>query len=170
MSLNFNMKLIVFLIIFSTFLSGPQSGPTQQDKARLAELMNDDSFTMVDREVTEWLSAINKPKQKIYDAYLTKSLAIVKVRFRQRAGWEGQYTIVWCTVAAGKVEIVEAYFGDESGSGELKYIRQHQPEEIRLGQFLDSRKCVPFEPKREKSSIELCVSYKVEKDSKWKAF
>ena len=143
----------------------------KKETALVETLLQDRSFTVVNRESAEWLSTINQPKEAIYKAYVSRSPETLKVLFRQRAGWEGQYTMVWCTVAGGKIAIVEAYFGDPSGSGELQYVRQYEPEEITLGYFNKDRKCEPFPSEITSSPTrELCISYKVPSETKSRVF
>jgi len=167
---NSIMKVLIWSIVLGLLVTPIQSGVSLEDRALLEKLKIDKSFTTIDRNSAEWLSTINIPKQEIYKAYLTKSSEIIKVFIRQSAGWEGQYTMTWCTVTGGRVTIVEAYFGDISGSGELQYVRQYQPEEISVGYFEKNRKCVDFPSAKVPLSAELCISYKVPSEPKVKVF
>ncbi|MFL6230878.1 MAG: hypothetical protein ACJ741_19050 [Pyrinomonadaceae bacterium] len=147
-----------------------QASVSPEEKALLEKLSHDNSFIVIDRDAEEYVSAINAPKQKLYTAYLEKSPGIVKVFIRARAGWEGQYTMTWFTVDHGKVRIVEAYFGDPSGSGELQYVREYMPEEIRLGYYDKNWKCAPLVGSKISRSAELCIGYKVPSKEREKIF
>ena len=166
------MKLVILLIALlswglTTFAQGLVS---PEEKALLEQLSHDASFTVIDRDSAEYVSTINSPKQALYRAHLEKSQGVVKVFKKQRAGWEGQYTMTWFTVDHGKVKLVEAYFGDPSGSGELQYVREYNPEEITLGYFDKNRLCVPLPSTNVPRSAELCIGYKVSSESKLKTF
>jgi len=166
------MKILALLatLLACSLMSLAQASVSPEEKALLEKLSRDYSFTAIDRDATEYLSTINSPKQKLYTAYLEKSSEIVKVFKKARAGWEGQYTMIWFTVDHGKVNIVEAYFGDPSGSGELQYVREYKPQEIRLGYYDKDWKCVPLSRNKVPSSKELCIGYKVPSEQEEKIF
>ena len=143
----------------------------KKETSLIDRLMQDRSFTVVNRDSAESLTTVNGPKEAIYKAYVSRSPETVKVLFRQSAGWEGQYIMIWCTVAGGKITIVEAYFGDPSGSRDLKYVRQYEAVEIALGYFDKDRRCEPLPSNTKRSpNSELCVSYKVPNDTTSRVF
>jgi hypothetical protein len=166
------MKLpaLIMTILACGLTAFAQDSVSPEDKALLEKLSRDSSYTVIDRDAAEYLSTINSPKQKLFTAYLGKSPDVVKVFKRARAGWEGQYTMTWFTVDHGKVKIVEAYFGDPSGSGELQHVREYMPEEIRLGYYDKNRKCVPLIGNNIPRSEELCIGYKVPSEQREKIF
>ena len=141
-----------------------------EDKALLDKLSHDKSFTVIDRTTAGYLSTINDPKRALYKSYLEKSPDTLKVFLRTRAGWEGQYTMTWFTVESGSVSIVEAYFGDVSGSGELQYVREYKPEKLILGYFDKNWKCVPLPANGASKIDELCIGYYVPSEPRMKVF
>jgi hypothetical protein len=166
------MKLfaLTITILGCCLIAFAQETVSPENKALLDKLSHDSSFTMIDRDSAEYLSTINSPKQKLYAAFLEKSPEIVKVFKKSRAGLEGQYTMTWFTVDHGKVKIVEAYFGDPSGSKELQYVHQYAPEEIRLGYYDKNRGCAPLPNNKIPRTGELCIGYKVPSEQVEKIF
>jgi hypothetical protein len=141
-----------------------------EDKALLDKLQKDHSFFEVDRDAEKWLDRINNSKWALYRAFKEKSSTPVKVFLRRSAGWEGQFTMTWFTVASGKPTIVEAYFGDPSGSGELQSVRQYSPDKLVLGNYDKDRKCVPTQRFGISKTKELCLLYNVPSGATMKVF
>jgi len=131
------------------------------DKALLDKLQKDHSFFEVDRDEEKWLDRINNSKWALYRAFHEKSPTTVKVFLRRSAGWEGQVTKTWFTVASGKATIIEAYFGDPSGSSELQSVRQYKPDKLVLGTYDKNWKCVPTTRFGNSKTAELCLLYNV---------
>jgi hypothetical protein len=136
-----------------------QGTVSPEDKALLDKLTHDHSFFEIDREAAEWLDETNNPKWALYRAFHEQSPNTVKVFLRRRAGWEGQFTMTWFTVASGKATIVEAYFGDPSGSGELQSVRTYTPDKLVLGTYDKHWKCVPTTRFGNSKTEELCLLY-----------
>jgi hypothetical protein len=164
------LSLLVLAILFSGLTVYGQDCVSPEDKALLEKLSRDRSFTVIDRDGPGWLDRINGPKRTLYQAYVEKSLGIVKVFKRQRAGWEGQYTMTWFTVLSGKITIVEAYFGDPFGPNELQYVHQYAPDKITLGYFDKSWECVPLPASGIPKTAELCIGYNVSSEPTMKIF
>ena len=167
------MKLLVLTIAILTYglTAAAQGSVSLEEKALLERLSRDNSFTFIDRLSSDgYLPEINVPKQKLYKAYLEKSAEVVKVSKKATAGWEGQYTMTWFAVDHGKVRIVEAYFGDPSGSGELQYLREYVPEVITIGHYAKDWQCEPLKDRKIREYQELCISYKVSSEQREKIF
>lgn len=166
------MKLYLAVIAVSLFTSTMycQGMVSAEDKALLDQLRYDHSFFEVDRDESEWLYETNTPKWTLYRAFHEKTPTTVKVRLRKRAGWEGQYTITWFTVASGKATIVEAYFGDPSGSDELQSVRTYTPDKLVLGTYDRHWKCVPTTRFGDSKTAELCLLYNVPAGTTMKVF
>jgi len=141
-----------------------------EDKALLDKLQRDHSFFEVDLDEEKSLDRTNNSKWALYRAFHEKSPTTVKVFFRQRAGWEGQFTETWFTVASGKATIVEAYFGDPSGSGELQSVRQYIPDKLVLGTYDKDRTCVPTTRFGNSKTKALCLLYNVPSKSTMRVF
>ena len=161
-----SLALIVILLAcgLTVFAQDPVAS---EDKALLEQLSRDKSFTVMD---SEYLDTLNAQIEKLYLAYLKKLPDIVKVFKRERVGWEGQYTMTWFTVDHGKVKIVEAYFGDPSGSGELQYVRVYSPEGLRLGYLDKDRKFSPLLFGEATRNKRLVVGYQVPSEERNKVF
>ena len=141
-----------------------------EDKALLDKLQKDHSFFEVDRDNEKWLDRINNSKCALYQAFQEKSSTTVKVFLRRRAGWEGQFTMTWFTVASGKATIVEAYFGDPSGSDELQSVRTFTPDKLVLGTYDKNWKCVPTTYFGSSKTAEQCLLYSVPSEVTMKVF
>ena len=142
---------------------------TPEEKALLEQMSHDSSFTVINRE-RDHLAAMNAHKQKLFEAYLKKSPETIKVFKEERVGWEGQYTKTWFMVDHGKVKIIEAYFGDPSGSGKLQYVRTYTPEEIKLGYLDKAWKFVPLTDNQIPKNKELAIGYQVASELGMKRF
>ena len=144
-----------------------QDPVSPQERGLLERLSHDSSFTVMD---SEYLDPLNAQIREIYMAYLNKSPATIKVFKRERVGWEGQYTMTWFTVNHGKVTIVEAYFGDPSGSGELQYVRVYDPEVLKLGYVDKDRKFTLLLFGEATRNKQLAIGYRVGSEQRTKVF
>lgn len=162
--------VIILIILIGSLSAYSQELVSSEEKALLETMTKDKSFAVLDRKKVEYLSEINSPKQNIYNAYLKKSSDTVKVLKKASAGWEGQYTWTWFVVEQGKIRIVEAFFGDSSASGELQYVREYMPKEIRLGYYDKNRQCVSSTDEKLLKREELCLAYKIPAVEKEKIF
>jgi hypothetical protein len=156
------MKLFLLVVTCSilTITVNIQKSISPEDKALLDTLLRDGSYITINRNAAEWMDEINNPKWALYSAFHSKSPKIVKVLKRQQVGLEGQYTLTWFAVDSGRATVVEAYFGDESGSQELQYVRQFQPDKVQLGHFdKKSWKCEPTLRFGNSKTEELCLIY-----------
>jgi hypothetical protein len=141
------------------------------DKALLEQLSRDGSFKAIERNFKPVdLSLSNAYKQELYLAYLKKESKIVKVLQKALAGMEGQYTMTYFIVDHGKVKIVEAYFGDETGSEELQHIHVHTPEELKLGHLDKNRKFIPLAGTEINNDEELFIGYLVPPSQRYRWF
>lgn len=163
------LQLVIAIVLFAP-TAYSQGTVSPDDKALLDRLQRDHSFFAVDRDTEEWLDRINNSKWGLYRAFQEKSPTTVKVFLRRRAGWEGQFTMTWFSVVSGKATIVEAYFGDESGSGELQSIRQYTPDKLVLGHYDTNWKCVPTTRFGNSKTEELCLLYNVPSEATMKVF
>lgn len=161
---------LVLAIGLSAAMVHSQERVSPEDTALLDKLQTDHSFYVVDRENEEWLDRINNSKWSLYRAFHEKLPTTVKVLLRRRAGWEGQFTKTWFTVSAGKATIVEAYFGDASGSSELQRVRLYTPDKLVLGHYDKNWKCVPATRFGNSKTEELCLLYNVPSDPTMKVF
>lgn len=129
------ISIAIFLLCCASAFAQGRIDP--EDKVLFEQLSRDDSFKVITRNFKPVdLAASNAYKQQLYTAYLKQTPTVVKIFKRMQAGVEGQYTMTYFIVDHGKVKIVEAYFGDPSGSKELQYIQVFTPEKIKLG-YLD---------------------------------
>jgi hypothetical protein len=166
------MKLYRVLIAVVLFcpMAYSQSTVSAEDKALLDKLTHDHSFFEVDRDESRWLDETNAPKWTLYRAFHEKAPTTVKVFLRRRAGWEGQFTMTWFTVTSGKATIVEAYFGDSSGSGELQSVRTYTANTLVLGTYDKNWTCVPTTRFGNSKTEELCLLYNVPSQPTMKVF
>jgi hypothetical protein len=166
------MKLYVTVMAIALFAAPAycQGTVSAEDKALLDKLRHDRSFFEVDREGSEWLDQTNTPKWTLYRAFHEQTPNTVKVLLRKRAGWEGQFTMTWFTVTSGKATIVEAYFGDSSGSDELQSVRSYTPNKLVLGTYDKNRKCLPTTRFGNSKTEELCLLYNVPSGTTLKVF
>lgn len=138
---NFKVKImkkfsiIAALIVFS-LISFAQENIKPEDKSLFNQLSKDKTFKPIRLNNPLYLNLNNIFKQELYNAFLNKTSGSIKVFKNEQVGMEGQYTMTYFTVNNSKVKIVEAYFGDPSGSKELKFIHVYTPETIQLG-YLD---------------------------------
>jgi hypothetical protein len=129
-------------------------------KTLFEQLSNDNTFKIIQRNMRPTdLTISNAYKQELYMAYLNKTPNILKVFKREQVGLEGQYTKTYFIVDHGKVKIVEAYFGDPSGSKELQYIHVYTPEEIKLGYLDKDWKFIPLSDSEIPKDKELFIGY-----------
>jgi hypothetical protein len=162
--------LLITVLLASCLTVFAQDPVSPEDKALLEKLSHDNSYIVIDRDKAKYVTEINSPKHKLYTAYLEKSPDIVKVFKRERAGWEGQYTMTWFTVESGKVKIVEAYFGDPSASGELQYVRVYTPKELMLGYLDKDGKFTPLLFGETTKNKELVIGYQIPSEERTKVF
>ena len=151
-------------------LFNPPPSVSIEEKAMLETMMQDKSFAFLDRRNVEFLFEINTPKLNLYNAYLKKTSDTIKVLKKASVGWEGQYTLTWFAVEQGKIRIIEAFYGDSSASGELQYVREYTPKEIRLGYYGKNRQCVPSNDEKLFKKKEVCLAYKISAEEKEKIF
>ena len=163
------LKLAIAIVLFAS-TSYSQGRVSPDDKALLDKLQRDHSFFEVDRGTEKWLDRVNNSKWALYRAFQEKPPTTVKVFQRRRAGREGQFTMTWFTVASGRVTIVEAFFGDPSGSGELQSVSRYTPDRLVLGTYNKDGKCVPTMRFGNSKSKELCLLYKVPSETRMKVF
>lgn len=142
-----------------------------KDKALFEQLSRDSSFKVIERNFKPVdLSLSNAYKQELYLAYLNKESKIVKVFQKALAGLEGQYMMTYFIVDHGKVKILEAYVGDETGSKELQYIHVHTPAEIKLGRLDKTRTFVPLAGSEINKDEELFIGYLVPPTQRYRWF
>jgi hypothetical protein len=133
-----------------------------EDKALFEQLSNDSTFKIIQRRFKPIdLAASNAYKQELYMASLNKTPNIVKIFKREQVGREGQYTKTYFIVDHGKAKIVEAYFGDPSGSNKLRYIHVYAPEELKLGYLDKDWKFIPLSNGEVPKDKELFIGYRV---------
>jgi hypothetical protein len=158
--MKLNALITIVLIGCSIIVAQERIDP--KAKALFEQLSRDSSFKVIERDFKPVdLSLSNAYKQELYVAYLNKASKIVKVFKKALAGMEGQYMMTYFIVDHGKVKIVEAYFGDETGSKELQYVHVHTPEEIKLGRLDKVRKFVPLLGSEIHDDEELFIGYSV---------
>jgi hypothetical protein len=109
-----------------------------EENALLDRVYYDKSFTTLDRRSGD-VADRNSLIQKAYRSYAEKSSEVIKIVKREQAGFEGQYVISWLNIDHGKVDIIEDYFGDPSGSKELQWVHEYKPDEIWLGTLVQER-------------------------------
>lgn len=167
--MRLNVLITIILIGCSIVIAQERIDP--KDKALFEQLSRDGSFKVIERNFKPVdLSLSNAYKQELYLAYLKKAPKIVKVFQKALAGMEGQYMMTYFMVEDGKVKIVEAYLGDETGSKELQYIHVYTPEEIKLGHLDKSRTFVPLAGSEINKDEELFIGYLVPPTQRYRWF
>ena len=165
------LNALITIVLISCPIIIAQERIDPADKALFEQLTRDGSFKVIERNFKPVdLSLSNTYKQELYLAYLKKELKIVKVFKKALAGMEGQYTMTYFIVDRGKVKILEAYVGDETGSQELQYIHVHTPEEIKLGYLDKSRRFVPLAGSEINNDEELFIGYLVPPTQRYRWF
>ena len=94
--------LLIVMVLAGCLSAYSQISISLEDKALLTKMLQDKSFTLLDRNSAEYLFEINSLKQNLYKAYLAKSPDAVKILKKSKAGYEGQYLMTWFSVEQGK--------------------------------------------------------------------
>jgi hypothetical protein len=111
-----------------------QDSISPNDRALLEQLSKDDSVK----------GASNDVKLKLFAAYVNKSAGVIKARKTDIAGREGQRLVTYFIVDHGELKVIEALFGDPSGSQRLRYIRTYIPDDLTVGYRDNLQRFVPL--------------------------